>query len=359
MTFTIRLAPSVRPDGPLLELNPPWPALLSSPISVYTFRMPEFGSPSQDTPAKKQEGIAKYVLLAGAGCLLIVAFGVGIFFFVWQMTSGPVDVVNEQLAALREENLEKAYSLCSSAFRNKTNKEDFRKFVKKHSILQNAKDYFSFRRNISGNTATLNGSIRGEDGSAQPAEYRLVKEGGKWKVLYINISPSGVAAQEESSDASKSAPLREFIPAQTPTTQKQDEMAAQSSTTLEKSPGESGFRISNLQLDKTSSGDVITVTINFQVFGFANDKSSGKARLDLVEDLQTFDPQGNLSPNLSKDAIKQLAESGAYEEYTSANFTNTLTIPRSYPAGKYTAKMIVHDEIGGTTIEKTAEFEIP
>lgn len=321
--------------------------------------MPEFGSPSYAAPAKKQEGIAKYVLLAGAGCLLILAFGAAIFFFVWQMTSGPVDVVNNQLTALRESDIDKAYSLCSSAFRNNTNLEDFRKFVKSHPILQNAKGYSSFNRNISGNTATLTGSIRGMNGEAQPAEFRLVKEGGKWRILYMNISPSGVAAQEDSGTAYKTAAPREFIPQQTPTTQKQDEMTAQSSTTQENSPEESGYHFSNLQLNKTSSGDIITVTISFQVFGFANDKSSGKARIDLVEDLQTFDPQGNLSPNLSKDAIKQLAESGAYEEYTSANFTNTLTIPRSYPAGKYIAKMIVHDQIGGTTIEKTAEFEIP
>jgi hypothetical protein len=202
----------------------------------------------------------------------------------------------------------------------------------------------------------LNGNIEGKDDYKVPAVYKLVKEGGSWKILYMNITAGPDVTQErravEAPQAQQQQPKQQNAPI--------GEQSVQQTTEPPDRPAEtSGYRITDLKLDKQTSGDIVTVKIEFQVLGFANDKSSGSARIHLIEDLETLDPQGNVVPDLTKPAIKELAESGAYQEYTNANFTNTLTIPTTYPAGKYTAKIMVHDRIAGKSTGTAVEFDIP
>lgn len=307
-------------------------------------------------PSAKKEGIGKYILLAGVGCLLLLGLIGAIVFLVFKFTAGPVDVVNKSLAALREGKVEEAYAMCSKEFQRSASLDDFRNYVERYSILKNAKEFSSYNREVSNGVATLNGNIKGKDDSTVPAVYKLVKEGGGWKILYMNITAGPDVTQErqvtETPRAQQPQPTQENAPIG-------DQPAQQTPQEINQPAGISGYRITDLKLDKQTSGDLVTVKIDFQVLGFANDKSSGSARIHLIEDLETLDPQGNVVADLTKPGIKELAESGAYEEYTNANFTNTLTIPTSYPSGKYTAKITVHDRVAEKSTNTSVDFEIP
>src|SRR3972149_10873003 len=154
--------------------------------------------PSQVPP--KKEGIGKYILFATLGCGFLVGLIALVVFLVFKMTGGPVRVVNAQLEALREKEFDKAYGFCSGGFKQNTRFVEFQKFVENYPILKDAKDYSCPKREISGNTAELQGTVNGNDGLAMAAEYRLVKERGEWKVEYIRLSSTGVAVRTNKTD---------------------------------------------------------------------------------------------------------------------------------------------------------------
>jgi hypothetical protein len=308
-------------------------------------------------PPPPKAGVGKYIALAGVGCLLLLGIIGAIVFLVFRLTAGPVDVVNKHLKALADGKIGEAYAMCSREFQKATSLEDYRNFVERYSILKNASKFSSNDRKIENGVANLNGKIEGKDDSSVPALFKLVKEGGSWKILYVNITAGPDATEPrrmtETPGVQQPEAQQQKTPEVDPGTQESNESTNQPATES------SGYRIAEVKLDKQSSGNIITVKIEFKVFGFANDKSSGSARIHLIEDLETVDPQGAVVPDLTRKAIKELAESGSFEEYTVANFTNTLTIPTSYPTGKYTAKITVNDRIAEKTAETAVQFDIP
>ena len=294
---------------------------------------------------KKKEGIGKYIAIGGLGCLLLLGFIGAIVFVVFKLTGGPVKVVNQQLDALREGDREKAYSYCSTAFQQNTNFAAFSAFVDSNPILKNASAFSSANREISGGVAKLSGTLKGTDGASLPAQFQLVKENDQWKVLYINVSVSGVAEEQ-----------KQPLPDQTES-ERQPEM--EKPPQQEAAQPQGPLTISDVKVEKQARTDVIDITIRFRVTNFQTDKSAGTARIHMIQDLKTFGPDGNVIPDLSRDAIKELDEGGQYQDYTHADFVNTLTIGTSFPQGTYKATLIVHDQIGGQTTESFAEFTIP
>jgi len=145
------------------------------------------------TPQKKDQTLL-YILLAGGGCLLIFAIvAVLAFRIVFKVTAEPLDVVNQQLVALRKGDIEKAYSNCSTAFRQNMNLENFRLFLNQNPMLMNATEFSSSNREITNGIAKLKGTIKGADGSLRGAEFQLVQENKVWKIEYIHLSPAGVS----------------------------------------------------------------------------------------------------------------------------------------------------------------------
>lgn len=280
--------------------------------------------------AGKKEGILKYILL-GVGCFVVIlAFlsaGGYFFYSIWKETSVPLKIVNAQLQALQENDLESAYAYCSSGFQRVTDFPSFRHFVQVHALQERGKQFASNNRSMSGNTVTLIGNLKIEGEGSQPAEYRLVKEKREWKIDYIKID----------SGANDTSLRRE------------------SASTVR--PGET-LVIRETRIEKTESTSIIQVQIHFRIYNFENEWTRGKARIDLLQDLTTYGPDGQPLEDLSRNGIQQLNESGD-QEYTYADFSNSLSIPKSYPSGTYTAELTVHDQIGGTSTKASVEFEFP
>ena len=334
----------------------PFPASVKNfPRAGYNLFVMTDSGPSPEkifAPPPEKEGMAKYILMAAGGCLILLLIFGTIIWFVFRVTAGPVDIVNRQLNAIRSGDVDKAYSYCSGAFKENTNLEAFRNFVESYPILKSATEYSSLNREISGSMATLKGSIKAKDGSSLPAEFRLTKENGAWKVQYISMSPSGIANQQseekrEQQETRDGNPITKLV---NPEEADKEQEPAGAAT---------GLRITQVNVEKQSANNSSTIRLKFQVLGFENDRSAGTARMSLIQDLKTFGPAGNLLQGLSQDGIKELNESGSPQDYNYADFINTLTIPFDYPKGKYTARITVHDQISGGVTETTAEFLIP
>lgn len=194
-------------------------------------------------------------------------------------------------------------------------------------MTKKGKVFSSNNRSMSGNTVKLIGHLQLEGGTTQPAEYRLIRENREWKIDYIKID----SGADDSTEPRRDTPRP-----------RQDEV----------------LEIRDVRVEKTPSTHVTTVKIHFRIYNFDNEWSRGKVSIHLVQDLATYGPEGQLLTGLSRDGIQELQESGD-QEYTHADFTNTLSIPETYPAGTYSARLLVHDRISGGNAEKSVQFEFP
>lgn len=293
------------------------------------YQQPQYPQPQypQYPPAPpKKGGTGKWIALGGCGCLFFLAVIAGVVFLVFQMTKAPMQAVNDHLAALRNHDLEKAYNNCSSGFKKETSLAGFKSYVEGYPFFNTSTEFSSSDRKTENGITTLDGNVESTDGSKHPVEYKVIKESGAYRVHYIHVNEAATPPPEEVEG-----------------TQNQ---------------GGSEPEIFDIKLDKSQQGNVVTVKIAFQVKEFNNRHSGGTFSIHLVQDLETLGPDGIKLDNLSADAIKTLTDSGEMQ-YTSANFTNTLTIPTTYPQGTYTVNLRVHDQIGGGMAEQTTTFEFP
>lgn len=120
--------------------------------------------------------------------IFIVLIGITVFIaasIAFWATKGIIDVVREQLGALRNQDYIKAYSLTSKDFQKTTSLEDFKVFVDGNISLKENEDASFNSREASAGFGTLIGVLRARDGTATPVEYWLVKEDGEWRIEYI------------------------------------------------------------------------------------------------------------------------------------------------------------------------------
>lgn len=129
---------------------------------------------------------------------IIVWFGVFVGFLiamVFYATSGLVDTVHNQLISLQSGDIKKAYSYTSKDFQKITSIDDFKKFLDHYPSLKNNESYFFNERRIENNIGTVKGTLTSKDGAQTPIVYRLIKEGGTWKILGIEVLPTGAGIE--------------------------------------------------------------------------------------------------------------------------------------------------------------------
>jgi hypothetical protein len=299
---------------------------------------PELPPPVPPVPPQ-EAGIGKYALVAGGGCLLLLLFAAVVGFFVYyifKITADPLKVVNMQLQALKADDLEKAYTYCSADFKKITNYQNFQNFVSGNPRLKNSKEFKSNNREIEKGVTKLKGNLVSDQGSTSAAEYHLVREGRSWKVHYIDLGSVGLAQNQE---------------------QKREPPADEKKNPLDNlfQQDSSSVRLENVTVEQTQEGDVAVITIRFRVVGFGLDQTGAQPRMHLIQDLKTYGPDGNILPELSRDAIKTMEEFG---NYGYADLWNSLRIPSSYQRGRYACEITVHDKVSGRDTSSNAEFEL-
>ncbi|OGT07425.1 MAG: hypothetical protein A2X78_01045 [Gammaproteobacteria bacterium GWE2_37_16] len=125
-------------------------------------------------------------ILLGVG-----AFVVLVITLVLLLTSSITDVANKQMEALRKGDLVTAYSYTSKDFQGYTSLADFKKFFDKFPSLKNNKKASWSERKVENNTGILKGSLTSNDGAVTPIEFHFVRENSEWKIIGIQLQPTG------------------------------------------------------------------------------------------------------------------------------------------------------------------------
>ena len=115
--------------------------------------------------------------------------GVGLALGFW-LTSGLVEPVQRQLAALKRGDLQSAYAETSAGFHNTISFEKFTEFVKSQPPLSHNATFSFLQRKVNASgTGELNGTLTDDQGTVLPVQYKLVKENGTWKIFGIHLAP--------------------------------------------------------------------------------------------------------------------------------------------------------------------------
>ena len=106
-------------------------------------------------------------------------------------TKGIAEVADQQLVALRAGDYAKAYSYTSKDFQNSTSLDKFKEFVDSYPSLKNNESSSFSTRKMENDVGTLEGTLKSKDGGVTPVVYKLVKENNEWKILSIQLNPTG------------------------------------------------------------------------------------------------------------------------------------------------------------------------
>lgn len=97
-------------------------------------------------------------------------------------------VIEGQLKAIREGNIDKAYQEYTSAdFRKVTSLEQFKELISQYAVLAKNKTFQFQSLYFEEHIGTFQGALVSTDGDALQTEYDLVEEQGKWKIEGIQL----------------------------------------------------------------------------------------------------------------------------------------------------------------------------
>lgn len=145
--------------------------------------------PAPPTPNMKKPMPFWFKLVTSLSVIALIIVTAGILF-----TEHLVDVIDDQLQALREHQIDKAYfDFTSKEFQRTTSFNQFKNFIEAYPVFENNQSAHFSQRSIEHNVATMKGQLTTQDHLKNPIEYKLTKEGGKWKILTIRLlKPSAI-----------------------------------------------------------------------------------------------------------------------------------------------------------------------
>lgn len=157
----------------------------------------EDSTPPPPQFVKKKRMPIWFKIAAFLAVLALIGVTAGILF-----TETIVNVVDNQLKALREQNIPKAYSYTSKDFQEATSLDQFRNFVEAYPVLLDNQSAHFTQRSIENNIGTLRGNLTSRNRVNIPIEYKLIKDEGKWKILSIRfINPANIQLTKEGDHA--------------------------------------------------------------------------------------------------------------------------------------------------------------
>lgn len=131
------------------------------------------------------------ILLAIIG---VIALALGSIFY---FTADMVSAADEFFVAVKDDDMDTAYSYLSDDFRASTTQSELAAFLEKNRLSQFQEANWQ-TRSISGGRGDLVGSITTNSGGVVPISLSFVKGNGTWKIYAIQKPTSGL--QEESVD---------------------------------------------------------------------------------------------------------------------------------------------------------------
>ncbi len=116
----------------------------------------------------------------------IVIAGLAIIFSLGKPVT---NTIASQLNAIKTGNLEKAYyDYTTKEFQKNVSLEQFKQFIREHTALYHNKTArFNSWGIENGKKASVKATLTGQNGSTIHAEYKLIKENGKWKIAALQL----------------------------------------------------------------------------------------------------------------------------------------------------------------------------
>lgn len=142
--------------------------------------------PSSVQPKKRKTWL--WVLLSIIGVVVILGG-----MFVWWVFGGgtPKKVANEWLELLASDQVDAAYDMTASAFKEGTSAEQFDVFLEAYPIMTSvdAANYSGIEREVTNGQSltTLTGTLSGMDGSTSPVKLVLIEEDSTWKIYNVDL----------------------------------------------------------------------------------------------------------------------------------------------------------------------------
>ena len=127
------------------------------------------------------------ILVAGAIITWFAVCMATIVAILMYSTTALVNVVDNQLYALRNGNIELAYSYNSNNLKQNLSIDGFRRLVEQFPALKNNESSHFDVRKILNNAGFLSGTLTAKDGVKTPVEYQLISESGSWKIFNIKV----------------------------------------------------------------------------------------------------------------------------------------------------------------------------
>ncbi len=180
-----RLTSDEEERGPLFKANPSNSS--TSPSSTIS-------EPEQSSQMRSKRRMPLWFkILASLAFIALIGVTIGILF-----TESWVEVVDQQLATLRQGDISKAYyAFTSKDFQEATSLDQFNDFVKMYPIFLNNQSARFTQRSIEHDIGILKGTLTSHEHKSAPVEYQLIKEENKWKILSIRLLQSGMLESPE------------------------------------------------------------------------------------------------------------------------------------------------------------------
>lgn len=128
-----------------------------------------------------------------AGILLLNVF----------LTEDLTDTVKHQMKTIRQGQIAEAYNdFSSKKFKEATSFEAFDEFIKKYPAFSENKSIQFKERNVNNDVGTLDCVMTTKNDKKMLAEYKLVKESDRWKILSIRLEDMGNGSPIEKGNTS-------------------------------------------------------------------------------------------------------------------------------------------------------------
>lgn len=144
--------------------------------------------PYPPPPGAQQKSWLPKVLI-GCGALLVLAvIGIGVFvFIIYKATAGPEQTVQSFLAAAEAGNYAAAHDYFSAPLKNVQPLDVFIESAQANADMFQVADTTFNNRSVDMNGAELSGSVTLKSGTQVPAQFKLVKEDGEWRLISYSI----------------------------------------------------------------------------------------------------------------------------------------------------------------------------
>jgi TM2 domain-containing membrane protein YozV len=107
---------------------------------------------------------------------------------VLYLTSPMIDTIQGQLAAIRANEMDKAYSYFAEETKNSVSMKDFSNYVASYPIMHTNINASFSQRSIQNGEGYAKGTLTASDGAKAAIEYTMKKENDVWKVVALRIS---------------------------------------------------------------------------------------------------------------------------------------------------------------------------